>query len=93
MTTEKWDKDQGLNRLHADDIALIVSGVTGSINNHYCRFSAITTEDMQSIVPFMIKFKRLSEKIGSVVLIVVVTAITGGCLALMSLGFWTKRGG
>ena len=89
-----WNKEERRqeNRLHEDDIALIVSGISTSLSEHYCRFSSIKTDDMYDVIPFIVKFKRLSEKIGSVILVVVVTVITGGLLALLSLGFWRKNG-
>jgi len=80
------------NRLHEDDIKLIVSGISKSLSDHYCRFSSIKRDDMYEVIPFIVKFKRLSEKIGSIILVVVVTGITGGLLALLSMGFWGKRG-
>jgi hypothetical protein len=91
---DDWNEEERRinNRLHEDDIALIVSGISTSLSDHYCRFSSIKADDMYEVIPFIVKFKRLSEKIGSIILVVVVTAITGGCIALMSLGFWGKRG-
>lgn len=86
-----WNgEERRKNRLHADDVSAIVQGVTESLSSHYCRFSFVEPEDIKAIVPFMLKFKRLSEKVGSIVLVVLVTAITGGILGLIALGFWTK---
>jgi len=74
-----WDgEERRINRLHADDVALIVDGVKNALSDHYCRFSSIKSADMYEVVPFIVKFKRLSERIGSIVLVVIVTAITGG---------------
>lgn len=75
-------------RMHEDDLNAIIKGITGAVSEHYCRFSTIKSDDMEAIVPFMLKFKRLSEKIGSVILIVFVTAFTGGLIAIFSRGFW-----
>ena len=89
---ENWNKEERRqnNRLHEDDISLIVSGVTGSLSDHYCRFSAIKTEEMTQVIPFMLSFKRLSEKIGSVVLYVIVTVLSGGFVAIFAKGLWEK---
>jgi hypothetical protein len=48
MTTVKWNgEDRRQNyRLHTDDIALIVTGVTQSLSGHYCRFPEIKTDDL-----------------------------------------------
>ena len=89
MTTQEHSP----KRLHADDITAIIDGITESLSDHFCRFPSVKPEDMHEVIPFILKFKRLSEKVGSVILVVVVTAITGGCIALMSLGFWRKGGG
>jgi len=52
MTT--WNKEERRsNRLHEDDIALIVAGVSGSISEHVCRFSKIETRDMEAVVEFV----------------------------------------
>jgi hypothetical protein len=85
----KWV--QGRNerqRMHEDDLKAIIQGISGAVSEHACRFSTIKPDDMEAIVPFMLKFKSLSEKIGSVILIVIVTAFTGGLIAIFSRGFW-----
>ena len=88
MTTDWNGEERRNNRLHADDLSAIIHGVSVAINGHICRFPRISPEDMQAVIPFMLKFKRLSEKIGSVILIVIVTALTGGLIAIFSRGFW-----
>ena len=89
---QNWDgEERRHNRLHEDDVQAIIHGVSGALSDHYCRFSTIKTDDLHAIVPFMLKFKRLSEKIGSVILIVIVTAFTGGLIAIFSRGFWGSK--
>ena len=78
------------NRLHPDDINKIVNGITAKISDHYCRFSSIKTEDMAAVIPFMMKFKGLSEKVGSIVLYVVVTILSGGMIAIFLKGLWAR---
>ena len=93
MQTEWNGEEQRKNRLHEDDITLIVSGVTNSLSNHFCRFSAIKTEDMESAVPFMLSFKSVTEKTGMIIwkaLVIGIMVVAGG---LISLGFWHKLKG
>ena len=86
-----WNgEERRINRLHADDVDAIVRGVSDSLSDHYCRFSAIKTEDMAAVIPFMLKFKGLSEKVGSIVLYVVVTVVSGGAVAIFLKGLWSR---
>ena len=49
-----WNgEERRSNRLHADDINLIVAGVSGSISDHMCRFQNIKTKDMEAVVEFV----------------------------------------
>ena len=88
---ETWNgEERRTNRLHEDDIKLIVSGVSDSLSNHYCRFDKIKTDDMEEVIPFMLSFKSLTEKTGVIIwkaIVVGILMITGG---LISLGFWSK---
>lgn len=90
-----WNgEERRINRLHADDVDAIVQGVSDSLSdNHYCRFNSIKEEDMRAVIPFMLKFKTLSEKVGSVVLYVVVSVLSGGAIALFLRGVWSKLKG
>jgi len=94
MATEKHEPERRRpTRIHEEDLTAIVKGVAESLNGHYCRFSAISTEDMRAVIPFMLKFKRLSEKVGSIVLYVVVTVLSGGAVAIFVRGLWSKAKG
>jgi hypothetical protein len=90
MTTD-WDgEDRRKNRLHADDLKAIVAGVSKSLDDRFCRFPDIKTEDMKDVIPFMLSFKSLTEKTGVIIwkaIVVGILMITGG---LISLGFWSK---
>jgi hypothetical protein len=90
MTTDWNGEERRKNRLHADDISLIVDGVRDSLSDHLCRFSDIKTADMKEVIPFMLSFKSLTEKTGVIIwkaIVVGMLMITGG---LISLGFWSK---
>jgi hypothetical protein len=85
------------NRLHKDDIDAIVHGVVekgiNSLCKHYCRFSSIKTEDMETIVPFMLSFKGITEKTGMMIWKIFVGIIVMGVAGLTGLGFWAKLKG
>jgi len=80
-------------RLHKDDIDLIVSGVEESIDGHICRFTSITTKEMETIVPFMLTFKGVVEKTGMWVWKLIIGVVAAGIMGLTALGFWHKYGG
>lgn len=79
-------------RLHPDDIQAIATEVSNSLvaTPHFCRFSEIKPEDLKEAFLFASSFKKLSEKIGRTVLIIVVSTLTVGIMGLMAIGFWGK---
>jgi len=86
-----WDgEDRRHNRLHADDLAAIVDGVTSALSSHYCRFSDITTNDMKDVIPFMMSFKKLTEKTGMFIWYLILGTVGAGILGLTALGIWRK---
>jgi len=90
-----WNKEERRfnNRLHDDDIKLIVSGVTNSLDSHYCRFQSIKTEDMEAVVPFMLSFKGVTEKTGMLIWKLIIGTFIVGIFGLIGLGFWNRVGG
>jgi len=88
MITHHEPERRKPTRIHEDDLTAIIEGITTSFDEHYCRFSNIKTEDMAAVIPFMMKFKVLSEKVGSIVLYVIVTALSGGAIAIFLRGLW-----
>ena len=93
-----WDgierrNDRRSNRLHDEDIDLIVSSITGSLQHHFCRFDNITTDDMKEVVKFTLKFKGVAEQTGMWVWKIIIGLVVTGGASLTALGFWTKTRG
>ena len=91
MATD-WDgEERRTHRLHADDVTLIVNGVTAALSNHFCRFSDIKTNDMKDVIPFMMSFKKLTEKTGMFIWYLILGTVGAGILGLTALGIWRKQ--
>ena len=83
-----WNqKDRRNNRLHEDDIKLIVAGVSSSLNNHYCRFSEIKTRDMEVVVEFVQGIITTTETTKKLIWKIVVSVTVVALLGWMVVGF------
>lgn len=90
----EWNgEERRQSRLHEDDIKIIVSEISKAMSNHLCRFLDIKTEDMKNVFPFMLSFKKLTEKTGLFIWYLIIGAVIAGIISLTALGFWKKAGG
>ena len=89
---EDWNQEERRtnNRLHEDDIKLIVSGITGSLSDHVCRFSTITTKDMEAVVEFVQGIISTTETTKKLVWKLIVSVTVISLLGWLAVGFIYK---
>ena len=83
-----WNgEERRINRLHEDDIALIVSGISSSMNGHYCRFSNIKTKNMEDIVEFVEGIMDTTKTTKKLIWKIIVSVTVAALLGWMVIGF------
>jgi len=89
---EPWNKEERRinSRLHEDDIALIVTGVSGSLNNHLCRFARIETKNMEAIVEFVEGIMDTTKTTKKLIWKIIVSVTVVALLGWMAIGFAIK---
>jgi len=86
--TEEWNgEDRRKNRLHEEDIALIVTGISSSMNGHYCRFSNIKTKNMEDIVEFVEGIMDTTKTTKKLIWKIIVSITVVALLGWMVVGF------
>ena len=84
-----WNEEERRinNRLHEDDINLIVAGVTGSLSEHVCRFSSIKTKDMEAVVEFVRDVMDTTTTTKKLIWKLIVSATVIALLGWLAVGF------
>ena len=87
MTDWKQEERRTNNRLHEDDIKLIVTGIAGSLSGHVCRFSTIKTKDMETVVEFVQGIISTTETTKKLVWKIIVSVTVVSLLGWLAVGF------
>lgn len=87
MTDWKQEERRTNNRLHEDDIKLIITGIAGSLGDHVCRFSTIKTKDMEAVVEFVQGIISTTETTKKLVWKIIVSVTVVSLLGWMAVGF------